>query len=71
LLRSHARSSQDFSRNLGLKRQLLVALEFDSGSWHFPVRQHPDERFVVKIDNLNPVASRVVNGFVIDTDRGG
>jgi hypothetical protein len=30
--------------------------EFDPGLLHFAVRQKPDERFIVKIDNLDPVA---------------
>src|SRR5437773_2575685 len=37
-----------------------VFVEFDSGLLHFAVRQKPDQRFVVKIDNLNAVAPWVV-----------
>jgi len=31
-------------------------VELHSGLLHFTIRQKPDERFVVKIDNLNAVA---------------
>ena len=34
-------------------------VEFDPGLLHFTVRQEPDQRFIVKIDNLNAVAPRV------------
>jgi hypothetical protein len=34
-------------------------VEFDAGFLDFAVRQKPDERFIVKIDNLDAVAPRI------------
>jgi hypothetical protein len=34
--------------------------KFDSGPLHFAIRQEPDERFIVKIDNLDVVAPGIV-----------
>jgi hypothetical protein len=34
--------------------------ELDSGFLYFAIRQKPDERFVVKIDNLNAIPPRIV-----------
>src|SRR5438093_13323452 len=33
--------------------------EFDSSFLHFAIRQQPDQGFIVKIDNLNPIAPGV------------
>ena len=38
----------------------LLFPKFHSGLLHLAIRQKPDERFVVKIDNLDPVAPRIV-----------
>src|SRR5207249_7259473 len=38
----------------------LFSVEPDPSFLHFAVWQEPDERFIVKIDNLNAVAPRIV-----------
>ena len=38
---------------------LRCIAEFDAGFLHFLVRQKPDERFIVQIDDLNPISPRV------------
>jgi hypothetical protein len=37
----------------------LFRVEFDAGLLHFAIRQEPDKRFIVKIDNLDSVAPRI------------
>ena len=42
-----------------LASEHLVRGELDAGFLHFAVREEPDERFVVQIDDLDAVAPRV------------
>src|SRR5438445_13850863 len=37
----------------------LLLVEFDAGFLHFAIRQQPDERFVVQVDDLDAVAPRI------------
>ena len=58
-------ASQAFSLALGVGdaptgRRFLLLAEFDAGLLHFAVGQQPDERFIVKIDNLDAVAPGIV-----------
>ncbi len=38
----------------------LFGAEFDAGLLDFAIRQKPDERFIVEIDNLDAVAPRIM-----------
>src|SRR5206468_9784814 len=52
----HGRTVQRSSKSC----TCLFSVESDSSFLHFAVRQKPDQRFVVKIVNLTPVAPRIV-----------
>ena len=53
----------------GTTNEIIVyfVIEFDARLLHFAIRQEPDERFVVKIDNLYAVSPRIAK---IATERG-
>jgi hypothetical protein len=38
------------------KPHRLLAVEFNAGFLHFPVRQQPHKRFIVEIDHLNAIS---------------
>ena len=39
--------------------ELGLQFEINSGFLYFVIRQKPDQRFIVKIDNLNAIAPRI------------
>src|SRR5204862_7971993 len=62
-LTSDSSSSIRHGRMVQLSRtrmHQLLRVEFDARLLDFAVRQEPDKRFVVKIDNLDAIAPRVV-----------
>ena len=63
VLRQRLRIIQSLRTNrAALQNELhgLFRIEFNPGLLDFLVRQEPDKRLVVKIDNLDPVPPRIV-----------